>query len=306
MQKVPQRGCLREARPAGTWLKTAQKQTKPKMGIMAISAQKKSTLEWRPLQWTRFQAIRLAMKMSRKPDQGKSQERTGSWWTWVGFRDSAHEFRTACLGCKQLPSINCCIRKGKGDSSLAFLKWRSRMGTEAPAGSITEDKESPGHCNRNGNDPLPVFMLCTSVSEVLVRKPTAITMEDGTFTGKALWRSTNLGQFCFFAFHVRVQQSQGRIIPARVRFNGRHLRLCSSKHVLQWRHTDARGGAFARCLSDSAAIREECKLPIQSGGDPQVNQDKSHQCQNLQGNYDIGWNLNQRRSDDPSVFLWRL
>ena len=116
------------------------------------------------------------------------------------------------------------------------------MGTEAPAGSIVEGKESPGHSNRNGNDPLPVFMLCTSVSEVLVRKPTAITMADGTFTGKALWRSTNLGQFCFFAFHVRVHQSRGRIIPARVRFNGRHLRLWSSKHVLQRRHTDAREG----------------------------------------------------------------
>ena len=161
------------------------------------------------------------------------------------------------------------------------------MGTEAPAGSTTEDKESPGHSNRDGNDPLPIFMLCTSVSEVLVRKQK-----------QSRWQMAHLqAQHCggprTLASSVPLLSMSGCTSPG----GGSYLRVsasmadtldfgpvstsCSDDILVQ-------GRAFARCLSDSAAIREECKLPIQSGGDPPVNQDKSHQCQNLQGNSDIG------------------
>jgi len=37
------------------------------------------------------------------------------------------------------------------------------------------------------HEPLPVFMLCASVGEVLGRKPATITMADDTFTGTNLW-----------------------------------------------------------------------------------------------------------------------
>ena len=82
-------------------------------------------------------------------------------------------------------------------------------------------------------EPLPVFMLCTSVREVLGRKPATITMADDTFTSTNLWKYTNFGQFSCFAFLVRGYQSRRRIIPSRVRFKDRHLGLWSSEHVLK-------------------------------------------------------------------------
>jgi len=81
-------------------------------------------------------------------------------------------------------------------------------------------------------EPLPVFMLCASVGEVLGRKPATITMADDTFTSTNLCRYTDFGQFSCFAFLVRWYQSRRRIITSRVRFKGRHFRLWSSEHVL--------------------------------------------------------------------------
>ena len=106
------------------------------------------------------------------------------------------------------------------------------MGTGAPAGSQRAAREVQGIPIRIVPEPLPVFMLSTSVCEVLSRKPTAITMADDTFASTDLWRYTDFGQFGCFAFLVRAYQSRRRIIAARVRIKGRHLGFWSSEHVL--------------------------------------------------------------------------
>jgi len=106
------------------------------------------------------------------------------------------------------------------------------MGNGVSAGSIRASRKAQAIPIVVAFTQLPVFTLSTSVSVMLVRKPTAITMADGTSTGNALWRSSSLGWFFFFAFQVRVYQSRRRIITARVCFYGRHLRFWSSKYVL--------------------------------------------------------------------------
>ena len=144
------------------------------------------------------------------------------------------------------------------------------MGTGAPAGSIRAARMVQGIPIVIVTKPLPVFMLSTSVSEVLVRKPTAITMADDTFTGKALRRSTD------FASSVALHSMSGCTNPG----GGSYLRVsasradtldfgamsasCSDDIMIQVR-------AFTRCLSDSAAIRKECLRTTRSGGDPQMN-----------------------------------
>jgi len=106
------------------------------------------------------------------------------------------------------------------------------MGNGVSAGGIRASRKTQAIPIAVAFTQLPVFMLSASVSVMLVREPTAITMADGTFTGNALWRFSSLGWFFFFAFQVRVYQSRRRIITACVRFKGRHLRLWLCKYVL--------------------------------------------------------------------------
>ena len=136
----------------------------------------------------------------------------------MGFDDSSPGALAAYSRKGQLSTINRCVRKGKGDSSLAFLNLSCRMGNGMSAGSVRASRKTQTIPIAIAFTQLPVFMLSTSVSVMLVGKPTAITMADGTFTGNALWRPSSLGWFFFFAFQVRVYQSRRRIITARVRF----------------------------------------------------------------------------------------
>ena len=132
------------------------------------------------------------------------------------------------------------------------------MGTGAPAGSIRASRTVQGIPIERVTKPLPVFMLSTSVSEVLVRKPTAITMADDTFTRKALHSMsgcTNPGG----GSYLRVSASRADTLDF-----GPVSTSCSDDILIQ-------GRAFTRCLSDSAAIRKECLRTTQSGGDPQMN-----------------------------------
>ena len=69
-----------------------------KTDMMVICAPVKSILEWRPLQWPRFQTKCLAMRRSRNPDQELMSRRQEVAGGVAGLSDSAYGFRAACLG----------------------------------------------------------------------------------------------------------------------------------------------------------------------------------------------------------------